>query len=359
MLTEQTEEHSYIYAGGKLLRETEFIVDEQGSEIERTFDFRYDNAGLPYALHYTDTFEGIEQTYYYITNLQGDVMYMVDEGGDEVASYDYDPYGKLLYARGDMAEVNPIRYRGYYYDNDTDFYYLQSRYYDPAICRFINCDGFTTTGQGLLGYNMFSYCGNNPTVYADSKGSVRIAVIYDATQSWHNVWGLGGKGMQLSSMGTWPFFITDSYTFTTADEFVECWNSLQDGYYDEIYIIAHGSATAAAIWFETEDNYLGARDKKRKYTFDVLNPVKVNRLVTLYVCYAAQEFDDTSTAQVFANLTSCTVQATDGQAVVIPLVGFGFPEPGYSWKKIQPSTEGNSGNDNRSSGGGTRYNMLY
>ena len=172
MLTEQTEEHSYIYAGGKLLRETEFIVDEQGSEIERTFDFRYDNAGLPYALHYTDTFEGIEQTYYYITNLQGDVMYMVDEGGDEVASYDYDPYGKLLYARGDMAEVNPIRYRGYYYDTETDFYYLQSRYYDPAICRFINADGFASTGQGLLGYNMFAYCNNNSVNAVDTKGNL-------------------------------------------------------------------------------------------------------------------------------------------------------------------------------------------
>ena len=171
MLTEQTEEHSYIYAGGKLLRETEFIVDEQGSEIERTFDFRYDNAGLPYALHYTDTFEGIEQTYYYITNLQGDVMYMVDEGGDEVASYDYDPYGKLLYARGDMAEVNPIRYRGYYYDNDTDFYYLQSRYYDPAICRFINHDSYAATGQGIVGYNMFAYCSNDPINNRDMSGS--------------------------------------------------------------------------------------------------------------------------------------------------------------------------------------------
>ncbi len=164
------EEHSYIYAGGKLLRETVFIVDEQGSEIERTLDFRYDNAGLPYALHYKNDFEGIEQTYYYITNLQGDVMYMVDESGDEVASYEYDPYGKLTRTTGDFAETNPIRYRGYYYDNDTDFYYLQSRYYDPAVCRFINHDNYAATGQGLVGYNMFAYCNNNPITYADPSG---------------------------------------------------------------------------------------------------------------------------------------------------------------------------------------------
>jgi RHS repeat-associated protein len=172
LLTERTEEHSYIYAGGKLLRETVFIVDEQGSEIERTLDFRYDNAGLPYALHYTDTFEGIEQTCYYVTNLQGDVMYMVDESGGEVASYEYDPYGKLLRTTGDFAEINPLRYRGYYCDNDTDFYYLQSRYYDPAICRFICVDSYTSTGQSIIRYNMFAYCNNDPVNMVDTTGSV-------------------------------------------------------------------------------------------------------------------------------------------------------------------------------------------
>ncbi len=152
------------------MRETVFIVDEQGSEIERTFDFRYDNAGLPYALHYTDTFEGIEQTYYYITNLQGDVMYMVDETGDEVASYDYDPYGKLIYSTGRMVEINPLRYRSYYYDNDTDFYYVSSRYYDSSVCRFVNYDGYTSTGQGYIGHNMFAYCGNDPINRVDPSG---------------------------------------------------------------------------------------------------------------------------------------------------------------------------------------------
>ena len=172
VLTERTEEHSYIYAGGKLLRETVFIVDEQGSEIERTLDFRYDNVGFPYALHYTDTFEGIEQTYYYVTNLQGDVMYMVDETGDEVASYEYDPYGKLLRTTGDFAETNPIRYRGYYCDNETDFYYLQFRYYDATTCRFISADSFTNTCQSILGYNMFAYCKNDPINRFDPTGHI-------------------------------------------------------------------------------------------------------------------------------------------------------------------------------------------
>ena len=109
-------------------------------------------------------------TYYYITNLQGDVMYLVDSNGNQVAAYTYDPYGKILSATGAMAEINPLRYRGYYYDTETGFYYLQSRYYDPNTCRFINADGYASTGQGLMGYNMFAYCNNNSVNSADPAG---------------------------------------------------------------------------------------------------------------------------------------------------------------------------------------------
>ncbi len=361
--SESTETHRYTYAGGKLLRETILTFTASGIITNEILDFRYDNAGLPYALIYQDR-SGVAETYYYITNLQGDVMYMVDEGGDEVASYDYDPYGKLIYSTGDFAETNPIRYRGYYYDTDTDFYYLQSRYYDPAICRFINCDGFTTTGQGLIGYNMFSYCGNNPIVYADSKGSVRIAVIYDATFTKHNAWGTDGLGMLFFGSGSWPFFTMEGHSFTTDDEFVECWNSLQ-GEYDEIYVYAHGSATSASIWFQTEGNYLGNIDSSQgNYSYDVLNPVKVNRLVTLCICNAAKEHDGVSTAQVFANLTSCEVQATKGKVKTSFFFGIGVPEEGYSWERIQPNTGNDknnhtSNNDGSKCGGGTRYNMRY
>ena len=61
-----------------------------------------------------------------------------------------------------MAAVNPLQYHGYYHDSETGFYYLQSRYYDPEICRFINADSYASTGQSYLGYNTFAYCGNDP-----------------------------------------------------------------------------------------------------------------------------------------------------------------------------------------------------
>ena len=168
--TEIEEIHQYIYAGGKLLRET---ITE--GETTKTLDFTYDNVGIPYSLIYNNG--TTTATYYYITNLQGDVMYLVDSSGNEVAAYDYDPYGKVITATGELAEINPLRYRGYYYDSETGFYYLQSRYYDPEICRFINADSYTSTGRGYLGYNMFAYCDNNPILYLDSSGEVAVTAI--------------------------------------------------------------------------------------------------------------------------------------------------------------------------------------
>lgn len=82
--------------------------------------------------------------------------------------------GKLLTTTGSMASTlglyNPLRYRGYVYDRETNLYYLQSRYYNPTWGRFINADSRLSTGQGLLGNNMFAYCLNNPVTYCDTEG---------------------------------------------------------------------------------------------------------------------------------------------------------------------------------------------
>ena len=152
-----TKTYTYVYAGGKLLQQTDGT---------NTWNFAYAANGNPFSLTYNGT------TYYYITNQMGDVMYLVNATGTRVAAYTYDPYGKVLTATGTMATVNPLRYRGYYYDTETGFYYLQSRYYDPAICRFINADGYASTGQSVVGYNMFSYCNNHPTGMRDISGNM-------------------------------------------------------------------------------------------------------------------------------------------------------------------------------------------
>ena len=136
-----------------------------GTVTVQVLDFAYDNAGSPYALTYTSG--TTSTTYYYITNLQGDVLRLVNTAGETVAEYDYDPWGRLLTVTDSsgtqIATVNPLRYRGYYYDSESGFYYLQSRYFDPVICRFINADGYSSTGQGFSGHNMFVYCKNCPS----------------------------------------------------------------------------------------------------------------------------------------------------------------------------------------------------
>lgn len=75
-----------------------------------------------------------------------------------------------------MADINPIRYRGYYFDSDSGLYYLKSRYYDPQLARFINADGLVSQSSAL-GYNLFAYCGNNPVKAADTSGNLPFLAI--------------------------------------------------------------------------------------------------------------------------------------------------------------------------------------
>ena len=163
-----TEHHEYVYASGRLMRET--ITTTSGdTTTTQVLDFVYGSGSTPLALVYTNGTAN-PVTYYYVTNMQGDVVKLVTASGTAVATYAYDAWGKVLTATGSMAEVNPIRYRGYYYDAEIGMYYLQSRYYDPAVKRFINADGITSTGQGFLGQNMFAYCLNSPTFISDPTG---------------------------------------------------------------------------------------------------------------------------------------------------------------------------------------------
>ena len=118
--------------------------------------------------------------YAFRKNLQGDVIAILDTNGDVVARYAYDAWGKVLSVTdkdgntitdaNHVANINPIRYRGYYYDTETGWYYLQSRYYDPSVKRFINADGIIGANGNLTGMNLFAYCNNNPVMFKDPSG---------------------------------------------------------------------------------------------------------------------------------------------------------------------------------------------
>ena len=145
----------------------------------KTLEFVYDDGSQPFAMIYND---GSTSTlYYYVLNAQGDVIALLNANGTLAASYNYGAWGNYSVHGADgkkttdptfIGHINPLRYRGYYYDRETRLYYLQSRYYDFANCRFINADTFATTdANGFLSANMFAYCENNPIMRTDETGN--------------------------------------------------------------------------------------------------------------------------------------------------------------------------------------------
>ena len=176
----QTVTHEYLTLNGKVARETIKTNDS----LTAVLDFIYDESGKPFALKYSTNGTSF-QTYYYVLNLQGDVVklihYIPGFEYESVATYEYDAWGNIVSSSGRLAEINPLRYRGYYYDNETGFYYLQSRYYNPAIHRWINSDSLIGQAENIQGTNLFSYCFNNPVNMTDSTGNwPKLSTIFAA-----------------------------------------------------------------------------------------------------------------------------------------------------------------------------------
>ncbi len=156
--TKGTNIYRYTYHGSQLTHMT-----YNGTALH----FSYDVNGYPLSLVYGGN------TYYYATNLQGDVVAILDSTGAAVVTYTYDAWGKPLTTVDNtsfgLGDLNPLRYRGYVYDHETGLYYLQYRYYNPEWGRFLNADSQLSTGD-FSGLNLFTYCGNNPVNRVDPTG---------------------------------------------------------------------------------------------------------------------------------------------------------------------------------------------
>ena len=187
-------EYTYTYLNGKLMYET------RGNS---KFYYSYDANGTLYSVNYTLTDSSTMQTYYYTHNAQGDIIGIYDSTGTLVATYTYGDWGNVVSitdANGTtitdsnhIANLNPFRYRSYYYDSETGFYYLMTRYYDPVTHRFINADGYFQAGGGILDVNMSAYCGNNSINRFDPSGCCYYANGVWTHDAWENLGGYEKK----------------------------------------------------------------------------------------------------------------------------------------------------------------------
>lgn len=168
--------YHYAYAGDKLVWQ-----EWDGNEMF----FFYDESNAPIGFWYHPA-SGSNVTGYYMTTQQGDITRIEDVNGNVLATYEYDAWGRIISSSGSLATINPLRYRGYYYDTETELYYLSNRYYDPKVSRFINADSTDAvlSANGLYDQNLFVYCDNNPVMYADNEGDF-----------WHIVVGAAVGGL--------------------------------------------------------------------------------------------------------------------------------------------------------------------
>ncbi len=152
------------------LNGTDVIYQTDGTN---SLYFYYDGDGNVIGFDYANNL------YYYVKNMQGDIVGIADANGAMQTEYTYDPWGKVLSVTGNetLGNLNPFRYRSCYYDTETSLYYLQSRYYDPQVGRFLNSDdvNYIGTTESELSYNPFAYCENDPVNASDPTGTIKLS----------------------------------------------------------------------------------------------------------------------------------------------------------------------------------------
>lgn len=146
----------------------EIVTMKTGTDV---IHFTYDQIGNLFSMKLNNV------NYYYLHNVQNDVIGLVDSAGNKVVSYQYDSWGRILSVTDSTTtkagSKNPFRYREYYWDDESQLYFLNTRYYDPEVGRFLNPDDIGVIEIGEVGYNdknLYAYCDNNPIMRVDVNG---------------------------------------------------------------------------------------------------------------------------------------------------------------------------------------------
>ena len=171
--------HTYHLDGTRIMSE------EYGNKL---ILYVYDEAGSVMGMAYRESSyaSGVFDYYLFTKNLQGDIISIYDTTGSCVASYTYNAWGEHTvtnHTSANIGNLNPFRYRGYYFDQETGFYYLNARYYDPQIKRLISADSVDIIGatpNALTDKNLYAYCDNNPVMRVDETGTFWITLAIGA-----------------------------------------------------------------------------------------------------------------------------------------------------------------------------------
>lgn len=281
----------YVYEGGDLIAE---LSDDS---LFFTYDGNFSLVG----------FVRNGEAFYYQYDLFGDVIGIVNGAGETLCTYSYNLWGELLSITGDeeLAHRNPIRYRGYYYDNESGFYYLETRYYDPHVKRFISYDDLESFfyGEEEDIESLFSYCGNNPVMYLDYDGQMSFCnVIFntefvDAANSYkaeldYFLWNKYGSGTYTSTIRT---------EIVSKEQFKAVWKALS-GHIKFFVYAAHG----------------GYRTCGKVTIDDIVNlPILDVEYMFLLACNCGHyDYADRNIAKVFSHRITGSVVASDGNVFV-------------------------------------------
>lgn len=159
---------------------TNIIKETRNGSTNSTIKYYYDSSDNVIGFSYNS------YHYMYLKNTQNDVIGIIDSNGNLVVEYKYDAYGNIYEMIDNtnisIGTINPFRYRSYYFDTETGWYYLNTRYYNPKLARFITIDDIDYLGASgsLLSYNLYSYCENNPVNNVDVTGNSIVSIISGA-----------------------------------------------------------------------------------------------------------------------------------------------------------------------------------
>ncbi len=285
----------------------------------------YDNYATILGFIYSDN------TYYYVKNATNDVIGINDENGESLCKYSYDAWGNVLNISGDieLGSRNPFRYRSYYYDEESGFYHLRSRYYDSTTGRFINADSSEMLVYSNNNYNLFAYCYNNPVNFDDASGRAATKIYVMSLPEWEVAAKNIADNFMVYFRGNTP---TTYLISNNMNEYESKWNAMSG--YDIVVFNTHGSPIG--LYNEVEANSIKDSDV---LTIDEIKKLKYKSLKLLLIigCNAGHwNYIWENVAWAFSTRISGYVVASDGTVLISGISFYSNQTASFESTQIDP-----------------------